>query len=126
MRFLVKVLRYLFRLCFCLVLAGCATSALVPDVTLKGIAVQVESRPPGPGYTEIGPLRAVNGTEPCDMPPEVGTREGAMATLRNMAGQMGADYVMIFEEQGPHLEVICQVHAYVIKATGYKRTAAQP
>jgi hypothetical protein len=112
----------LIRILLCLSLAGCATTALVPDVTLKGSAIQVEARPPGSGYSEISTLRAVNGTEQCDVPPEVGTREGAMATLRNQAAQLGADYVMIFEEQGPHLEVICQVHAYIIKATAYKKT----
>ena len=116
-----RVIR-IIRLCFCLALAGCATKALVPDVTIKGSAIQVEARPPGPSYSEISALRAVNGTEQCDVPAEEGTREGAMATLRNQAAQLGADYVMIFEEQGPHLEVICQVHAYIIKATAYKKT----
>lgn len=99
-------------------LAGCTASEVVmrPD----SINIQIGTKSPGDGFTQIGPITAKHGGG-CGLYGAQGDFEGAMNILRNKAAERGADYVQIIRQQGEHMTGLCLDRAYVIDGFAYKK-----
>ena len=82
-------------LCFCLFgLVACA-HAPMSGVPEAGAKVDVGRGDPSSDMIELGAFEAADPPV-CMSEGKAGTQEGAMVSLRNRAGQLGADYVQIF------------------------------
>jgi len=84
-------------LLFCLfaIVVGACAHADLSGVTTEGARVEVGKGDPPTGMTELGAFEAVDPPA-CAPDGKAGTEDGAMTSLRNRAGQLGADYVQIF------------------------------
>ena len=107
-------LSYAFLFSFCSV-AACAHTD-ISGVTEEGARVEVGRGDPMPGMTELGAFEAVDPPA-CPSDGKAGTEEGAMASLRNRAGQLHADYVQIFRTDSDSCKRV------VIRAMAFKRGA---
>jgi hypothetical protein len=87
--------------------------APVSGVTEAGAQVEIGKGDPSREMIELGAFEA---TDPPACPPDgkAGTYEGALVSLRNTAGRVGADYVQIFRSDTD----VCR--RYVIRAMAYK------
>jgi hypothetical protein len=100
----------------CLLLAGACAHAPPAGVTEAGARVDVSKGDPPAGMTEMGAFEA---TDPLACTPDgrAGTEEAAMATLRNRAAELGADYVQVFRTDTDACKRV------VIRAMMFKRAA---
>lgn len=100
--------------------AGCAFGIpLVPGAD----RVEVQRTAPPAGAKRVKELRAVHGSG-CGFLGGLGNYEGALATLRNLAQEAGADYVQITGTQEPYSDGQCRHNEYVLQAVAY-RTAPE-
>ena len=102
---------------FCLfVLAACA-HAPQSGVTEAGAKVDVGRGDPVGEMIELGAFEAADPPT-CAPDGKAGTKEGAMVSLRNRAGQLHADYVQIFRTDTDPCKRV------VIRAMAYRRGSA--
>jgi hypothetical protein len=95
--------------------AACATTP-ISGVTEEGSQVDVGRGDPTPGMTELGAFEAADPPV-CLSAKKAGTKEGAMISLRNRAGQVHADYVQVMRTDTDNCNRI------VIRAMAFKRAA---
>ena len=100
----------LFSLCS---LAACAT-APISGVTEEGSRVDIGRGDPTPGMTELGAFEAADPPV-CSSDKKAGSKEGAMISLRNRAGQVHADYVQVMRTDTDNCNRV------VIRAMAFKR-----
>lgn len=79
---------------------GCSTEYLPVALTPDGQLVTVAETDPPAACDELGPVEGKHGTQ-CNAFGRTGTRDGAVAVLRNAAGSRGANYVRIDRELQP-------------------------
>ncbi|HEX2876366.1 MAG TPA: hypothetical protein VHP33_34170 [Polyangiaceae bacterium] len=95
---------------------GCAFGIpLVPGAE----RVDVQRAAPPAGATRVKELRAVHGSG-CGFLGGLGNYDGALATLRNLAQEVGADYVQITATQEPYSDGQCRHNEYVLQAVAYR------
>lgn len=104
-------------------LLACGGATRIPPLTAKGKAVVVSPKLEPEGCKEIGPIQAEHGSG-CEPLGLEGAREGAEATLRNLAAEKGANYVRLTEEQRPHESPGCRTRTWILKGVAY--ACAQP
>lgn len=96
--------------------AGCAFGIpLVPGAE----RVDVQRTAPPTGAKRVKELRAVHGSG-CGFLGGLGNYDGALATLRNLAQEAGADYVQITGTQEPYSDGQCRHNEYVLQAVAYR------
>jgi hypothetical protein len=95
--------------------AACA-HAPMSGVTEPGARVEVGKGDPTREMIELGAFEAVDPPA-CPTDGKAGTYEGALVSLRNTAGRVGADYVQIFRSDMDS----CQ--RYVLRAMAFKNPA---
>ena len=100
---------------FALAAAACA-HAPVSGVTEAGASVEVGKGDPPKEMIELGAFEAIDPPA-CPTDGKAGTYEGAIVSLRNTAGRVGADYVQVFRSDTD----ACR--RYVIRAMAYKNPA---
>jgi hypothetical protein len=98
-------------------IAACqsATPALSPE----GLAVQVSDHPAPPSARPLGPVTATSGRG-CGLSGEEGTRERALALLREEVASEGGDYVQITSMVTPHLENGCYANQIVLRGQAWR------
>ena len=101
---------------FCLLVIGGCAHAPISGVSEEGARVEVGKGDPPSGMTELGAFEAVDPPA-CAPDGKAGTEEGAMANLRNRAGQVHADYVQIFRTDTDSCNRV------VIRAMAFKHAA---
>jgi hypothetical protein len=95
---------------------GCAFGIpLVPGAE----RVDVQRTAPPAGATRLKELRAVHGSG-CGFLGGLGNYDGALATLRNLAQEAGADFVQITGTQEPYSDGQCRHNEYVLQAVAYR------
>ena len=92
--------------------AACA-HAPVSGVTEAGARVDVGKGDPPKDMVELGAFEAADPPG-CPSDSKTGTYEGALVSLRNTAGRLGADYVQIFRSDTD------QCQRYVIRAMAFR------
>jgi hypothetical protein len=102
-------------LSFAFAAAACA-HAPVSGVTEEGAGVEVGKGDPPKDMIELGAFEAVDPPG-CPTDGKPGTYEGALRSLRNTAGRVGADYVQIFRSDTD------SCHRYVLRAMAFKNPA---
>jgi hypothetical protein len=110
-----KHLATLLSLALALAAVACA-HAPVSGVTEAGARVDIGKGDPSKEMIELGAFEAVDPPA-CPTDGKPGTYEGALVSLRNTAGRVGADYVQIFRSDMDS----CQ--RYVLRAMAYKNPA---
>lgn len=99
-------------------LFACGVRLPAEPTTPEGLAVDIGEDDAPRGLYEIGPIEVQHGRG-CGMYGRRGTYEGAYALLRNEAARMGATYVKITEQIGPHGVEGCFVNGFVIRGILY-------
>ncbi|MEO7095844.1 MAG: DUF4156 domain-containing protein [Polyangiales bacterium] len=74
---------------------------------------------PDPACEELQPIEAVHG-DGCGGFGERGSYNGAYNVLRNLAADVGADYVRMDSQVPPHSERGCFDNKFVIRAVAYR------
>lgn len=107
-----------------LLLVGCAAG---PEVRLSSGAtnVKIAKSDPADNYKEIGPITASDGSG-CGGFGYRGTYDRVVTNLKNMAYQLGGDFVQIFTMTEPHLRGGCFDNTYTISGTLFKKTSDSP
>ncbi|MBN1769984.1 MAG: DUF4156 domain-containing protein [Deltaproteobacteria bacterium] len=100
-----------------LLCCGCSTEYLPVALTPDGEDVVVAETDPPAACDELGPVDGKHGTQ-CNAFGRTGTREGAVAVLRNAAGSRGANYVRIDREIAP--DVPHDNCLYTLRATAFR------
>jgi hypothetical protein len=99
-------------------LLACGGATRIPPLTAKGKAVVVSPKLEPDGCKELGPVKAEHGSG-CEPLGLEGAREGAEANLRNLAGEQGANYVRLTEEQRPHEAPGCRTRTWILTGVAY-------
>ena len=107
-------------LCVCVSLLGCAPAVLLTEPARNVI---VSREPPSAGAVHPGVVVGSHGAG-CGFGGLRGSRDGAMADLRNEAATLGANYVKILEEVEPHKEPGCLDNEYRIEGTAYREAVS--
>lgn len=106
-----------------LLMTGCA--APIVKMSEGASTVKVGKSDPADNYSEIGPITASDGSG-CGAYGYRGTYDRVVVILKNMAYQLGGDYVQIFTMTEPHLRGGCFDNAYTISGTLFKKTSDSP
>ena len=100
-----------------LLCCGCSTEYLPVALTPDGELVTVAEVDPPAACAELGPVEGKHGTQ-CNAFGRTGTRDGAVAVLRNAAGSRGATYVRIDRELAP--DVPHDNCLYTLRGTAFR------
>ena len=96
-----------------------ACQAAAPAVSPEGLAVQVSDHPAPPSARPLGPVTAVHGRG-CGLSGEHGSRDQALALLREEVASEGGDYVQITSVVTPHLENGCYANQIVLRGQAWR------
>ena len=102
-----------------LALLACGGASGIPPLTAAGKGVRVAPEGEANACKELGPVEAKHGSG-CEPMGLEGAREGAEALLRNLAGEKGATYVRLTEEERPHEAPGCRTRTWTLKGVAYK------
>lgn len=111
------ILRFVIAGVMIVVLQGCASKAVIPIDGTDRVKV-VKSDPPS-NYKMIAPITATDGSG-CGAFGSVGSYNNAVMLIKNIAYQMGGDYVQIYTMEAPYFRPGCRVNTYTISGTLYK------
>jgi hypothetical protein len=106
------------------VVALAACQAATPAVSPEGLTVQVSDHPAPPSARPLGPVTATHG-KGCGLSGEQGSREQALAILREEVASEGGDYVQITSVVTPHIENGCYANQIVVRGLAW-RVAPEP
>ncbi len=98
-------------------LAACQAAA--PAVSPEGRAVQVSEHPAPFSARPLGPVTATSG-KGCGLSGEQGSRERAVALLREEVASEGGDYVQITSVVTPHVENGCYRNQFVLRGQAWR------
>ena len=106
-------------LCALSIAAIAACQAATPAVSPEGLAVQVSDHPAPPTARPLGPVTATHGRG-CGLSGEQGSRDQALALLREEVASEGGDYVQITSVVTPHLENGCYANQIVLRGQAWR------
>jgi len=95
-------------------LLSCGAAAPATLLTPQGQAVDAGRGPPPLGARNLGPIDASHGRG-CGLFAVSGTYAGALARLRNLAGEIGGNYVQIESVIEPHDDDGCTTGSFAIR-----------
>jgi hypothetical protein len=102
-----------------------ACQAAAPAVSPEGLAVQVSDRPAPFIAKPLGPVTATSG-HGCGLSGEQGSREKAVAILREEVASEGGDYVQITSVVTPHIENGCYADQIVVRGLAWRVAPGAP
>jgi hypothetical protein len=95
-------------------LLACGAAAPATLLTPQGQTVEAGRGPPPLGARNLGPIDASHGGG-CGLLAQRGTYEGALAGLRNLAAEIGGNYVQIESVIEPHDDSGCTTGGFAIR-----------
>jgi hypothetical protein len=100
--------------------AGCRhreeeEDSAIPTMSVEARSIQVGKADPPPGSRELGAVAGEHDRSHGD-----GTYEGALASLRNQAAKLGADYVELISISEPHTRMPLMDGTFIIRGMAYK------
>jgi len=106
-------------------LVGCSMSPLSVEVSPEAKNIQVTNSKPIGNYELIAPISVSNG-KGCRDFGYLGTKEDAIATLKNKTSEIRGDYAQITAITKPHLDGGCYDNRYTIMALVYRKNSSAP
>ncbi|MCF6309746.1 MAG: SHOCT domain-containing protein [Sulfurimonas sp.] len=105
------------------IIVGCSTTNGV-TLTSGASDITVEKTKPSSNYEVIGPISVSNG-KGCRDFGWLGSRDGAVTTLKNKVNELNGDYAQITSITEPHLDGGCFDNKYTILALAYKKMSKE-
>jgi len=95
-------------------LLSCGAAAPATLLTPQGQTVDTGKGAPPLGARNLGPIDAAHGSG-CGLFAVKGSYEGALAQLRNRAGEIGGNYVQLESVTEPHDDAGCTTGGFAIR-----------
>jgi hypothetical protein len=106
-------------------LSACNGVAAVPPTSPRAQQVRVEEYDPPASATALGELRVTHG-QGCSFTGDRGTREGAMALLREAAAERGANFVKLTKVVEPYSGHDCYHREFKAEGLSYRLAGTAP